>query len=93
MNQAKTHLAELKTMFHSTGQLNVTLEEYQAKLNELLKSTEYLPKDTKEAILKETREVINKGILFTQKQLESTENAFSENKSRNAANLNYAKFF
>ncbi|HAB7114044.1 TPA_asm: hypothetical protein GYP53_04300 [Listeria monocytogenes] len=93
MNQAKTHLAELKALFHSTGQLNITLEEYQAKLNELLKSTEHLPKDTKEAILKETREVINKGILFTQKQLESTENAFSENKSRNAANLNYAKFF
>ncbi|MBC1446972.1 hypothetical protein HB805_10415 [Listeria welshimeri] len=93
MNQTKTPLAELKTMFHSTGQLNVSLEAYQAKLNELLKSTEHLPKETKEPILKETREMINKGILFTQKQLESTENAFSENKSRNAANLNYAKFF
>ncbi|MBC1251252.1 hypothetical protein ACYRFF_04870 [Listeria welshimeri] len=93
MNQTKTLLAELKTMFHSTGQLNVSLEAYQAKLNELLKSTEHLPKETKERILKETREMINKGILFTQKQLESTENAFSENKSRNAANLNYAKFF
>lgn len=38
MNQAKTHLAELKALFHSTGQLNVSLEEYQAKLNELLKA-------------------------------------------------------
>ncbi|MBF2654959.1 hypothetical protein IBB73_04080 [Listeria seeligeri] len=93
MNPAKTHLAELKAMFHTTGQLTVSLQEYQTKLKELLKSVETMPNDQKEAFYQETKAVINKGLLFTETQLERTENAFTENKSRQAANRNYAKFF